>query len=496
MKNLFTIAYLVLFCNQILFSQEKITNVDTNYLKPLLSDSILKNLSFRNGDKIAICKTTKEWNANNEKNIPSLFINKNEYYYNYRAIKDERNIFPLGYKLPYFHEINITKNRLNYGHIDENGIIKADKENNYFWIANQFDNIEYSNTIHINKTSNVFTKELSPDLKVNGYIVLCIEDLSESIKTKTYDYSLLMPKEVRKLNKQLLSILPFPNHIKNNFAEINISANIDFDRNGVKKHELISFVTSQFKYTNQKEIELKIQEVLKNQILAPQYQNQYISSNYYFNQNVNFTKKEKLFSSNDRHSILGFNSENSFKRIANEFNTNSKEFIIDTLPLYRKNIHLKLVIEKQETILEKDIMSRIVLTKVKTYGSPLWSFFPGLGTLTVVDGNGASDISGYSVGLFYTSMPIGLIAICSFIYSSINYRKHLSSTDFSSSRYQKANNGHKLFLTTASIYTLLGIIDFSISTSIKIKSKKTARKINTVIQDKYKGGFELSNSIW
>ena len=519
MKNLFTLSYLFIFCNQMFFSQEKITNVDTFYLSPSWMYEDLKVKVFTNGDSIKYIKSDliNENNPFNSSTASAYTIKKingeDVYFYNYNAVQDPRKLAPFGSVVPtasdyislrkkgakfitdkkyksnkeYFVFSNVGYFQELYGEFSDNS--------QYYWIKS--DKIgEETEAPKIHLIDDKFTMQIYSQQQDFGLPVRCIEDLTESIKTKKYDYSLLMPKEVRKLNKQLLSILPYPNYIKNNYAEINMSAYIDFDRNGVKKHELNSFVTRQFKYTNQKEIELKIQEIFKNKIIAPQYQNQYISSNYYFNHNVNFTKKEKLFSSNDVYYNSNYYSGNSFKRIANEFNTNSQEFIIDTLPLYRKNIYLQLVIEKQEKILEKDTMSRIVLTKVKTYGSPLWSFFPGLGTLTVVDGNGVSDISGYSVGLFYTSMPIGLIALGSFIYSSINYRKYLSSTDFSSSRYQKANNGHKLFLTTASIYTLLGIIDFSISTSIKIKSKKTARKINTVIQDKYKGAFELSNSIW
>ena len=101
----------LIFFSLYINSQELNTNVDTNYLKSNLNDSILTSRVFRNGDKIAICKTLNEWNVNNEKNIPSLFINKNEYYYNYRALKDERNIFPIGYKLPFFHEFNLSKNK-------------------------------------------------------------------------------------------------------------------------------------------------------------------------------------------------------------------------------------------------------------------------------------------------------------------------------------------------------------------------------------------------
>jgi hypothetical protein len=487
----------LIFFSLYINSQELNTNVDTNYLKSNLNDSILTSRVFRNGDKIAICKTLNEWNVNNEKNIPSLFINKNEYYYNYRALKDERNIFPIGYKLPFFHEFNLSKNKTTFGSIDENGLIKADNENNYFWIADKYsDNIEYSNTIHLTKTSRGYTNELSPDLKVNGHVVFAIEDISESIKTKTYEYGLLMPEEVKNFNKQLLRSLPFPNKHKSNFGYVNLSANIDFDRNGVKKNELISLIPSQINYSNQKEIELKIQELLNNKLVIPQYENQYINSNYYFNHNIVFTKKEKKISSNHVYYYDNYSSGNSFKKIANEINRSSREFIIDTLPLYNKNIYLQLVIEKQEKYILKDTLSRVVLSKVKTYGSPLWSIFPGLGTLTVVDGNGVSDISGFSVGLFFTSFPIGLVAIGSYIYSSINYRKYLYSTDFSSSRYSKANNGHKLFLTSAAIYTLLGIIDFSISSTIKIKSQKQARKINTIIKNKYNGAFVLSNSVW
>jgi hypothetical protein len=484
MKNLFTIAYLVLFCNQILFSQEKITNVDTNYLKPLLSDSILKNLIFRNGDKIAICKTEEEWNANNEKNIPSLYINKNEYYYNYRAIKDERNIFPLGYKLPYFHEINITKNRLNYGYIDENGIIKADKENNYFWIANQFDNIEYSNTIHINKTSNVFTKELSPDLKVNGHVVLCIEDLSESIMSKTYDYSLLMPTDYQIFKKQIWDQFPFKNEYENG-SEINITALINFNKNGENTSKINSFSTKNFQFENDIVQINTLQLFFKNRLTKPIYYGENVISNSDLNIKIIFQKKSGEYWSNY---YLG-----NYEATVIKYNKLSSSLISD---LYTaKDYGLSPVFEYKIKTLKinnqiVDSLTKYVLTSIKTKNTRnnFYSFIPGLGVLHAEPSR--KKIPG--IKMIHISIPIGIISLASYFYYSSQYNQYLKSSNFSTDTYRSANNAHKVFLTTATAYALLSLIDFSTTINIGRKNKKLAKRINEEINKNYNGGLLLN----
>lgn len=501
MRNLLnTFIITILFAN-FLIGQEN-TNVDTNYLRPKIGDSILKSKIYRNGDKIIISKDEVEWNANNEKNIPTLFIYKNDYYYNFRAITDERNIFPIGYKLPSFYEINyllnnqnLNKRNISFGSIDENGKVKAEIENSWCWIKDKYyDNIEFANTIHIKKVNYGFENELSVDLKVNGHVVFYLEDLSESIKTKTYDFRLLMPNKFKNFNQKILSIIPFPNNNSSNNS-VNILAKIEFDRSGTNKSELLSLDTKSFNFKNEDLIKNNIQNTFKYYLQTPIYKNQFVSSFSDLNYKITYENLSKTYTS----SSYSFAQISKIEIIAKEFNKIRGTADFDATNLLNKTISLKVFVEKQTKILSSnntkiDSVNRFVLTKVKPMGSQFLAIVPGMGIGTLT--NFSENHSATFKFLLFTSLPVGLISLGSYIYSNANYNKYKASSDFPSSLYNKANRAHKVFLTTASLYTLLSVIDFSISMNIKSKSRKLGRKINNTIDDKFNGAVELSNLIW
>ena len=483
----FYISFSILFIANTVFSQGK-TNVDTSYFKPNLAETILTNLKYRNGDNIIISKNQNEWNLNNEKNIPTVFINgtgKNlEYYYNYRAVKDERNIFPFGYRQPTFNEIDSslflieTKNftystfklKFTYGSIDENGIIPSESDNVYFWVNNKFkDNIEYWNTLRLKKNDMFFVKELSPDLKVNGHVVRAIEDLSELIKIKTYDYKLLMPNETKKVISKINELFQFTN--------FDFKVNIDFNNEGKNVSKISDYNTNN----------LNTQLILLNTFLNK------IEKPLYHGQNVIAKSTLKIKFENKKNDIRSANYKYTFDsdvKKLNKLNLNLTKLLNDA--------QLKLFSPKVEAYSQKLIVNdslynsydKKYLKGIKSRGIlfSTYSIIPGLGVLNV------DPIRKLNVGtkMIHFSIPLGILSLGSIIYSSILYNDYRTSSDFSTSKFKQANTFHKVFLTTATAYTILGLIDFTMTFSIGMKNNKLTRAINNEINNNYNGGLLLN----
>lgn len=486
MSNYFYIL-ISFFIIDISFSQE-ITNVDTDYLKPGISDSMLKNLIFRNGDKINVCKNEEEWNLANEKNKPSVYIYQNEFYYNYNAIKDQRNIFPIGTRLPYAKELDIkyfvnkSGNLIDtYGSIDPNGIVKAEKENVYFWVADKYNgDLEFWNTIRFKKVDTYFgfEKEFSPDLKVSGFVVRPVEDLLESIKTKSYNYKLLMPIETKKTISKV-------NELFNSTKSRNSSSFIlqfEFTKEGENLSKIIDFKTNKL--------------ILNNQF---NFLNSYltkIEKPIYLGQNVMAKSTMKVKIENKQIHVNKRKFEYSFEedvKKLNKLNPNLSELL--------REAQSKLFVPKVEAfnynlIIDDSIKNNTeknYLIGIKSRGIlySAYSIIPGLGILNV-DPTRKKTVG---MKMIHLSIPIGIVSIGSMMYSSILYKDYRSSSDFSTSKFKQANTYHKVFLTTATAYALLGLIDFTMTFRVGVKNNKFTRRIKNEIKNNYNGGLLLKNPI-
>ena len=117
-----------------------------------------------------------------------------------------------------------------------------------------------------------------------------------------------------------------------------------------------------------------------------------------------------------------------------------------------------------------------------------YAFLPGLGVLHAEPSR--KKIPG--IKMIHISIPIGIISLASYFYYSSQYNQYLKSSNFSTDTYRSANNAHKVFLTTATAYALLGLIDFSTTINIGRKNKKLAKRINEEINKNYNGGLLLN----
>lgn len=213
-------------------------------------------VTFRNGDSIKIARSLNEWKSlsgGGKINEPVVYIRKtntgDEYYYNWYAISDPRNIAPVGYRLPETADFkcNIDLDRSNlgrlftnsttlylapYGSIEWDGVnmnfyfSKSEDNSLYIWTGTSGSDLEYAVVENISKSDTGIEARASQSFKTCGYIVRCIEDkTSEAV---VLDYGIAFPdkldlimKNIGEFTKRLLKTSPNEKFR----AEIEVSCN-------------------------------------------------------------------------------------------------------------------------------------------------------------------------------------------------------------------------------------------------------------------------------
>lgn len=279
------------------------TNVDTNYLKPKWMGANLTNLTFRNGDKIKIAKDLNEWkilNSTGKAPESAVYIKKtelgDEYFYNYYAITDPRNIIPEGYRLPNKSDFttDIDFSLSNRGKIFENStqlhiapsgsiewnevdkkfsFFSHDKNYIYIWTSDPSSTTDYWGTQNIKITPNGVEIRTSQSLRTCGYVVRCIEDNDNEIKNKLHEYKSLLPEDFNLLNRKIEDLVF--NNCKIKFGEkLTVNLVVSFDQNGRNTSSILSF--SPLNKTS--ELIKLIDSIIKSETVAPIYKGTHIKA--------------------------------------------------------------------------------------------------------------------------------------------------------------------------------------------------------------------------
>lgn len=479
-----------------MISQELITNVDTNYLKPNLMLNNLSTKVFNNGDSIFYVKNYKEPNLFNDINKPAFTIVNNSgvdyFFYNYRTIIDKRGIIPKGLKIPTINDLNylkisLLKNTLSFkfiGYIDDGGYNKEDGKTQHFWFKNQLSPDERTKIFIVKKDSNTFFLDTNMIYKNWGLPIRCIEDLSESIKTNTYDYKLLMPYDYKILKSKIFSLFPFNSDIKNG-DKIEIASNINFTSFGENASIITKFKSSFFDKEKELNHKNNLQNLLNTTLPKPIYRGQNVISTSELKYDIVFYKKKEYdlysyFKDDYQERVKLFNSISSS---LNKDIINAKELGLNPKIEYKSKV---IFINNQKV----DSISEYVLSSVKSdnFRYNLLCIIPGLGIINAEPNR--KRIPG--IKLFHISIPLGALSLGSLIYSSVVYNNYRNSKDFPETKYKLANTFHKVFLSTAATYSLLGLIDFSMTFKLSLKNKKLVNRINNEIQNKHNGALLLN----
>jgi hypothetical protein len=468
-----------------LAQNKMITNVDTNYFYPTWMSNNLKVNTFRNGEEIYEAKNISDF-INRALNFEPVFIKKEsdsglEYYYNWYAINDPRGIAPIGYTIPtpndfkrYYNPNKIKFNSIGYIDIEEE-IIEYSDNNIYLWTNTATKNlINHSDALFYDANKRIVESANLPFQMGSGLNVRCIEDLGQSIKTKNYNYKLLLPKEYKSIVLNLVSDVRSQHDFKNG-DKVVLKGQIGFNRAGYNISSLYNFESIGFTFRKQDDLKSQLNQELLNFNSKPQYKGQVINSETDFNLLLDYQEsfsKKKRIDTLDMNKLLVYN----YRLIDRAKTFDFKCSVIEK----------RMTLNEDNKVINEDISKSITSFKSKGPIYALGSVFPGLGLalITSENYNSSSRIS-FNTKLLLSSFSLGTISLVSKLFSNHfykNYRNDLFSTK-ASENYNKANVYHKVFLTSGIGYCILGAIDFTWTISIGVKNKIFQAKLNNQVRN-------------
>lgn len=496
----YLILILLFYCD-LLFGQV-LTNIDLNILKPAWIVENLKNITFRNGDKIEIIYDINDWkkfNGEGKKNQPAVLIlnttEGKEYLYNFYAFDDTRNIIPKNYKLP---SIEDCKNiELNYDYLpyskskfnfySSNYIFWDDaiekfqfsKSNNTqlnLWTSNKYnyDSDAHWMAIELNVNNSQLELEESIFFKTSGLPIRCIENFNESLKDTTLDYSIYLPNEFSSLKNKFIAYLTSKDRIKNN-QKITFSGELVFDSNGNNVSQI-----GDFNPEISEDFSNDLRLILMKWSNYPYYDDLKIKSKTKID--FEFIKHKDIIEKNDNFALRVIS--NSINSYGNDFKSCFAECISRgfNYSYYKPDYDLK-INQKFEKFENKSSLKKV------TGKGPLISvlaIIPGLG-LHQINRNTDFIYSHQKLKktLLTSSIIVGFIGLSSKIISSYYYNSYKSQLNSSNARnyFEIANMTQKIFITSLYTYSALSLIDFTYTFKIGVKNKSIQHKMNKQIRN-------------
>ncbi len=467
----FILSILILNISIYSYCQDsKFTNVDTNYIKPSWLKNNLDLLEFRNGESLTVCEDTNTWKFLNSKSNPSMvFVNKNEFYYNYNSIIDERKLCPNGYKIPEYKDFLSTKLTFQQSGMLDNSdgaLVVLEKSNNSSFFATKtqstIDSIYYYSSAHLYKDDSWHLEEW-PVPKNSGLSVKCITDMDEIINDSIFNYKKLLPDVYEKL------LFDLSKTARNGFTEddfvYQVKGSIDCNKTGDIKSSIISDDVI-FGELKKPELLADINSIMKDFDEVPYYKGIIVMAH----SDLSLTFKIET------HDLPRLSFESSTLKNKNTnaiFYANENKFKIRR---YKETLK----IEDNENI----FTSETIYVKSFKGRGPLYSIasvLPGLGLYSVTR-------KGYKnapkKALLISSISLGAISIGSKIVSNIYYNRYKNDLfgTTTTENYKTANTFQKVFLTTGVGYCFLGAIDFTWTFSIGCKNKATQLRLNNQIK--------------
>jgi hypothetical protein len=218
--RIYLVNFLFLLClSQLIEAQTQPVDIGYANLDITWDKAPLSSYKFRNGDKIEIVSSHKQWFKNCDSRKPSVWVytddseDKVVYLYNYFAMIDKRNLAPHGYELPtkgLLSTLNGTP-QTDFPFSTEPGkylaVIRETKKTEivnqpyYFWTSTAHESsLEGEEIAYIgsaDKNSRLISSSTGEFCE--GYPVLCFKSKPKS----QYDYKLLLPGKYNDLDLEL-----------------------------------------------------------------------------------------------------------------------------------------------------------------------------------------------------------------------------------------------------------------------------------------------------
>lgn len=489
LKQFFIVLFLII--SNVEFGQK------TNVIIPCLIDSQnTKNVVFQNGDKLNVVYEKDDlkfdtWDKYTNK--PTVLITKTgDYLYNHRAIIDKRNICSSG-----MHVINskdITEKILQKKEICFNIYEKVNclnfspscTEEAFYTIEREKYQILLSDPFYFQDIWSSEKKSLEniPNITLYDYkssnfeyyttysggATRCVyNNYKEYFKNNDLLYEKLIPIKYSEFKKSIISEINNFNYLVEN-ETFNYRGELKFDDEGKNVSKLSYSATF-----NLKKLEDKINKVVNSWTEFPYFEDIFIKCSAPINikierKNDLKSKYSYLTQSTKKELNLKNINEKNLINLLNDCINNQFKFNYKTIN-YR--IEFNGYLENEPSI--------NLLNKVKGKG-PIYSLLsvvPGLGQLKIKQQDGYRKLR-----LWQFSVPMGAIAIASKIYSNYYYSKFLSDLDGSNSRkyYKLANFSQKVFMSSLGVYSLMSLVDFSITFTIGCKNKALQYSVNQKIR--------------
>ena len=456
----------------------KNSNINIIFLSPKWTNEYLQTTVFRDGKELNIVRDITFWGLTNK---PSVFITpENQYLYNYKALIENNGLCPFGYKIPNYNDIknalinldNQNSNQLkikNYPYISQfqdEFVISTPKDETFLGTTTEEKDIyEFTSAIITLKSKYL---EKWPISKNSALGVKCVENFNESLKDSVLFYDIYLAPKFNELKKQIISIISDPNNLKQNQSFTSYGKLI-FNSDGLNVSELSFQAKKEFI-----ELENKINYKIKSWDVYPYYEDIKIKSTAPINIKIERFKDDKSkFLNLEKDELFGLdlNIYENYELYSSVSSCFERQFKFN-YKTTNYNIEFNGVLENNS--------NSNFLNKVKGKGPiySLCSVVPGLGLYTIK----TNKIAG--IKLWHISVPIGAIAIASKIYSNFYYSKFLSDLEGSNSRkyYTQANFSQKVFMSSLGVYSLMSLVDFSITFGIGCKNKALQYSVNQKIR--------------
>jgi len=480
------------------------TNIDTNYFQQQWSSSFLNVTKFRNN--LELYDATNDsyfFKINKPAYIKKSINGKIYFFYNWRAVGHPDTLAPRGFKIasrvdyknvlkkqhlliePKLYDSSSDKSLVDYlnspfyvhfvGYIDEGGY-NLDVKYQHYWTSNSMigSDVAISQRFTIDEKSTNVISDFLPMDKDFGYLVLCVENLEESVKDSLFDYQMLMPNEFKRLLLDVALTIKGQYDFKNNDIVL-IKGKIGFNKNGASISKLNS-IKSDFNFLNQKTAESMIREQLLSSSTKPYYKGQILQSETNFDLSVIQEITIRKFHFLNLKIYRGYLSDKIDSAYLCDLIDRANSFDFKC-----KVIEKKFTATDNGTIINSEIRKDIKSFKSKGPIYALGCVLPGFG-LSLITSNNYNSNSRKSLKktLWISSLSLGAVAIASKHYSN-NYYKQYRNDIFNTSaaeNYKKANLSQKIFLASAIGYGVLGVLDFSYTFTIGCKNKSAQRQLN------------------
>ncbi len=440
---------------------------------------------FRNGDPIQESITLEDFYEFQMKFEPTYYMvnigNEKHYFYNGWAAIDT-SIAPIGYKVPSRDDFKFLKSQdylkfKSLGFIDLNEFISSSNYL-YFWTSSRTkDTVNYIDALLI----DLKTIKKYPNIPMNcsnGLSIRCIEDLDYSIKTKSYDYKLLLPDKYNLILEKLILNLKSQYSFSNSEV-ICIKGNIGFSRDGFNKSIItdIDPFYSNLKEDQKQKIKLNLTNELNSFNEFPIYNNQLIESQSNFSLVLKYTdtilKRQEFKSSFTTASYKILPSH--VNKINQAYNNGFK------CKLHQRNLK----VNDNGNLLYNEETLELIKFRGKGPIISLGAIIPGMG-LSLITKNSFNTKGRQSLKktLWISGLTLGLVSVSSKIYSKHYYNRYTSDLlgNNAEKNYKNANISQKIFLSSLIGYGVLSAVDFTVTFGIGTKNKFVEKKLNSELK--------------